>query len=63
MFIIERNYSYGVPCGFRILDKIEIVGWGASGETEVQNFLILQKIAIITINNLPHQDHYKPFFT
>lgn len=41
IFIIERNYSYGVPWGFCILDKIGIVGWGASDETEIQNFLIL----------------------
>lgn len=62
VYYVERNYSYGLPSGFHILDKIGIVGWGASGETEIQKFLLLQKIAIITINNLPFQDHCKPFF-
>lgn len=42
--------------------RFGIVAWGAACEQDIQKILILQKKTIRIINNLPYNDHCKPFF-
>lgn len=57
-FVISKKHSLLITFGI----QNNIVAWGAAAQVHLEPILILEKKAIIAINNLKYDEHCKPYF-